>query len=1238
MKKTHKRLISLLLAFCLTFSMVWVSAPPASAGVGAKIGAAIAKKAVELGIRAACKVSTELAAQAEDDDASIVLQSFIGLILMDGQGVTVNKISAMCEDILAELAELEEDVKNYTSAITSAIDKQNTGNVKTQYQQKWQSDVTDVLMEHRVNDVLNQYVKYLIIAHLNTNGMPTGDKYDTLMAFWDEHYDDELDPSNEALDIAKAALEEAFLSIYDSSNPQESKDNAYKSAYIYNVMTGAIKELVYNYNHSDIGDNSYTVVDCAATDAYYVLPFSHQQYDYVNAAAKKQIMVVSMLEMGLNEYLSLQGQYLDAQYSGDRWSTMVGLTYTAESGEPSSITYEQCKDKYQGLLEDDLKAATKLLESDVRIDTTAYTGIAQDLTLNLSGYMRAEDATKVTLKIKGYAKKYDYEKEIAGTEADNGMQLGNTVSSVDHVTEELIFYRVMSGGQVYYILDPTQFSKDYALDVGYFKEHIIRYGPAGGYDIFYGDLYPVSNDYLNLIKPFSDGPNTFSVPSASEMSDSFAALVKVPSFSAYNGLLLEKHLAGYLPTGASRNTYILTSTYRNRFNVGTNTEVKSAEIDLVNAGSVLDNTYTFKADAINVKDVGYGNHKYTLILANDGKEYYQNANLKAVDPAGAVDELYFTVAGDSTKMEAGKTYSCKSGTKLVIRFKLDDVRVFDSLKMIRNNTEQAETVLVDDVNELSYLLNTENGYYEYECTMPYSNVSFVLETTTPGGDFLIENYEDLCQMAIDVNSGDGFYVNGTYTVVNDIDCSTGDYSARSIIGTSTVHFNGTFNGNGHTISNLNYGAVGQEGSMHGLFGVLDEDAVVRDLIVSNANVWSDSTIVQGSGVIAKQNYGLITSCLVIDSSIQLGNWANLGGIVGKNNGTISNCGIANSHLIRRWGGSTDGNMGGITEVNAGTVMNCYAYNCSYNNGSSDRGALVGSGNGVKNSYYYTESSVNTIGVKKDASAFTSGEVTYLLNSGVTDGTQVWYQDIDNGEPVDDYPVFTGGTVYKVDREDKTYSNYLYEERESVLEASGLRTYQRIILSDHTLSQKSQIAYGYGIVDHANKSITVFMADTAERMGVLMHQGKDGTAGIFTLMGDYPKLDKTSAEILAAGEEEPAIYTDGNGCIFIKSPAEGAQIPELTVSYTQKPTEDHDPTLYTLKVQVIDVDRFAQIGGTLTDTLDKDDPDYDVVHGADQEGESPETGDVSIAWFVAVVLCSSMIIMALAVIPKKKYMV
>lgn len=67
-----------------------------------------------------------------------------------------------------------------------------------------------------------------------------------------------------------------------------------------------------------------------------------------------------------------------------------------------------------------------------------------------------------------------------------------------------------------------------------------------------------------------------------------------------------------------------------------------------------------------------------------------------------------------------------------------------------------------------------------------------------------------------------------------------------------------------------------------------------------------------------------------------------------------------------------------------------------------------------------------------------GEEAYLLNNEVTDGSQVWYQNIDNGETPDAYPVLddTHGTVYRW--EDGTYSNY---EKEPVEETYEIRTFE-----------------------------------------------------------------------------------------------------------------------------------------------------------------------------------------------------
>lgn len=120
------------------------------------------------------------------------------------------------------------------------------------------------------------------------------------------------------------------------------------------------------------------------------------------------------------------------------------------------------------------------------------------------------------------------------------------------------------------------------------------------------------------------------------------------------------------------------------------------------------------------------------------------------------------------------------------------------------------------------------------------------------------------------------------------------------------------------------------------------------------------------------------------------------------------------------------------------LKNCYNYGSVSNAGDTTHcGAIIGwernYGSGtIVNNYYLDSASALAYGsgsksgveaVSKTAEQFASGEVTYLLNGGVTDGTQVWYQNIDNDKSHNEYPVFNGGIAYAVNEKNGEYSNY-----------------------------------------------------------------------------------------------------------------------------------------------------------------------------------------------------------------------
>lgn len=123
------------------------------------------------------------------------------------------------------------------------------------------------------------------------------------------------------------------------------------------------------------------------------------------------------------------------------------------------------------------------------------------------------------------------------------------------------------------------------------------------------------------------------------------------------------------------------------------------------------------------------------------------------------------------------------------------------------------------------------------------------------------------------------------------------------------YFQGTFDGQGHTVSGL---AIHHDGSVQGLFRYIGEGGTVSSLHVIG------TVSPQGSGGsvggIAGENRGLITNCTF--SGVVRGN-STVGGIAGCNGetGVIAGCSI--SGIVRG-----DHYAGGIAGKNSGTIENC----------------------------------------------------------------------------------------------------------------------------------------------------------------------------------------------------------------------------------------------------------------------------------------------------------------------------
>lgn len=246
----------------------------------------------------------------------------------------------------------------------------------------------------------------------------------------------------------------------------------------------------------------------------------------------------------------------------------------------------------------------------------------------------------------------------------------------------------------------------------------------------------------------------------------------------------------------------------------------------------------------------------------------------------------------------------------------------------------------------------------------------------------------------------------------------------------TITCGAVFDGQGYTISGL-YTDASLSKSAVGLFSGISTGVTVKNLSVLDSYFASVeySTL---AGAIAGENNGTISNCFsnaVIDvdaydeSSFAS---ASVGGIVGRNSGTVENSyftGTAEASAVSEGTDSSDTarvSIGGIVGENRGDVLNSYSVGSVKSNGVTatdplrekenvgDAIGLSEEGSTVTNCYYLasneTDSLEGTTFVTEEKLA--SGEIAYLLNNGVTDGTQAFYQTVGNG-----IPTFKGDTVY-----------------------------------------------------------------------------------------------------------------------------------------------------------------------------------------------------------------------------------
>ena len=400
------------------------------------------------------------------------------------------------------------------------------------------------------------------------------------------------------------------------------------------------------------------------------------------------------------------------------------------------------------------------------------------------------------------------------------------------------------------------------------------------------------------------------------------------------------------------------------------------------------------------------------------------------------------------------------------------------------------------------------------------------------------------------------------------------------MGDNITQYSGTFDGNNKTVSGLYFNG---NATRIGLFGSSEADGNIKNVGVVDSYFKGNDFV----GGVCGRNDGTITNCYNAGNLTAIEPSATIGGICGYNGGIVTNC--YNTGTVTATGSVAS--VGGVCGCSIEPISNCYNIGTVTATGSdADISGICGYNFGpVTNCYYLADTEDENGG--KTTAQFASGEIAYLLSQGCSigegDNTEtydgsIWGQAL-AGDNSDKYPkLYTDGsnkvyhivTKYKTCDHDPNPSSYTDESR--ILEetyannqttpAFENKGFTWTLNEDKTQHVCSVCGQEY---DHAN----VYSADADNhKITAKCYYDESENRGSLTI--STPTVSGGLTEIFYDGSPKEAVVT--NDFSEVK--------PEIEVTYTYQAadsnetktlTKDEKPTAagnYTASVSLTGADK------------------------------------------------------------------
>lgn len=240
---------------------------------------------------------------------------------------------------------------------------------------------------------------------------------------------------------------------------------------------------------------------------------------------------------------------------------------------------------------------------------------------------------------------------------------------------------------------------------------------------------------------------------------------------------------------------------------------------------------------------------------------------------------------------------------------LGDITVNADILWATNNKLTLTANNIVYVNNVISTTNTSGGGVYFSTSNALTKVVFA-----SSGKVAIYNAEQLQW----VNTA----LSGKYELGTNIDASatSGWNSGAGFVpigASSTSYFSGSFNGKGYTIDHVTINRSASDNQ--GLFGYA-KNSTINNVGLTNVNVTGNQYV---GGLV-----GYVGSGTTLSNAYVIGGTVNgiyrVGGLVGRNYGTITNTYATDSVIGSAGAAGTTGNVGGLVGMNNGTISNSYS--------------------------------------------------------------------------------------------------------------------------------------------------------------------------------------------------------------------------------------------------------------------------------------------------------------------------